>query len=168
MPKSPTESLITPDSSVTEVNVGIICACLPTFPAFVERYGPHTFGSLISTLLSYNLFRRSKRNSGSSGHKKYVDPSPWSPRNRSDDIALEGSEYAKLTSDGNIVSIQENTHNKTAIHESHSITKAGDLNRDVEAWPGHDELLIKIQPTYPVAMRVPRRDVYERESVIRD
>ncbi len=167
MLRPPTDILITPDSSVTEVNVGIICACLPTFPAFFERYGPRTFGSLFNTLLSYTPFRLSERGSASSGHRKYVDPSSWSAGNRSDDIVLEGSEYAKLTSDGKLVSIQDKTKNKTASHQSHSFTKASHLAQDVEAWPGHGEVIREFQPTYPVAMNVPRRDEYERESVIR-
>ena len=159
-------SLIIPNSSVTEVNVGIICACLPTFPAFVERHGPRTFGSFISALLSYIPSRPSKKSSGSSGHRNYVDSS-WSPGKRSDDIVLEGSKYAKLTSDGNSVSIQDKPENKIANHQSHSFTKASDLTQDVEMWPGHGEVLREFQPNYPVAMHVPRRDIYERVSMVR-
>ena len=162
-------SLITPNSSITEVNVGIICACLSTFPACVERHRPHTFGSLGSSLLSSIPSRLSKRSPGSSGHRHYVESS-ISTRKRSDDIVLEGSEYAKLASDGNPVSIQDDIENKIANHQSRSSSKASNMTQDDKVWPGHGKVLRESQPRYPVAMHLwclPRRDIYERESVIR-
>ena len=119
-------------TSVTEVNVGIICACLLTFPAFLERHGPRTFGSLINILLSYTPFRLSERSSSSSSNKKRVKSSSWSPKNQSDEIVLRGSEYAKVNSDGNSISIRDKESTRTANHETPSLTKAGGSKRDVE------------------------------------
>ena len=63
-----------------------------------------------------------------------------------DNIVLEGSKYAKLTSDGNLVRIPDETQNKVAIHQSHPFTKASDLTQDVEMWPGQGEVPREFQP----------------------
>ncbi len=152
--------------SLTEVNVGIICSCLLTFPAFLERHGPRSFGSFLNMLLSYSPFRRWERSPGASSNRKFINSATWSPGNRSDEIVPDGSGYAKLNNDGHAIRVQDITRNRTADRQSQISSKAGDTNQDVEAWPGNDGILMDFQPTYPVAVHIPRRDAYERESKV--
>lgn len=44
-----------PTFSILELDIGMICACLLAFPAFIDRYGP----GLLNRLRSYSNLRRS-------------------------------------------------------------------------------------------------------------
>lgn len=140
---------MTHDPSVTEVNVGIICACLLTSPAFLKRHGSRTFGSLMKSLLSYAPFRRSKGGSGASSNKKYPNSIKWSPGNRSNEMAPNESEYAKLGSDGNAIRIQDTTGNGSVDGQSQRLSSEGDRYQDVEAWPGNDSILMEFPANIP-------------------
>lgn len=153
--------------AVTEVNVGIICACLLTFPAFLERHRPRTFSSLINTLRPYSPFRKSERSSGASSNRKYFNPPSRSRGNRSDEIGPDGSDHAKLNSDGNAIPIQDITRNRTADQQFRLSSKASDSTQDLEAGPGNGKTSMDFQPIYPVPVHVPRRDASERETMFR-
>ena len=39
--------------STLEINIGLLCACLVAFPAFLDRYWPHSLHHYVSRLTSY-------------------------------------------------------------------------------------------------------------------
>ena len=81
------------------MNVGIICSCLLTFPAFLERYGAHGLGSFISKLVSLSSSWRSEiRNRFGTYH---------SSRNRSKQSnEMSEDDHSQLNANANMIRMQ--------------------------------------------------------------
>ncbi len=111
-----TDILLSLDLSVIEVNIGIVCSCLLSFPAFFDRYGLD-FGSLISRLKSLTTSWHSEKKYASDGSRRTRS----SPANRSDEASM--NEYTKLKGESNVIEIQRTFDVAVSIG-------------DVENWPG--------------------------------
>ena len=151
-------------SSVSEVNLGIICACLLTFPAFLERHKPRVFVSYMTNLVSHSPSNRGESHSGTNITRKGFK---WYQKNQSDEIALDANEYAKLDGGSSGMKAQSIIRSGNSNFDHHTFLKTNDLNEDLEAWPDGRGQQEAFQPSYPAAVHVPKRDAYERESVIR-
>ena len=149
--------------SVSEVNVGIICACLLTFPTFLERHKPRSFGSVMTKLVPHSLSKRGESHSGTPNSRKGFR---WYQRNQSDEIALDANEHAKLESGSSASKAQGTMKSGSSNFEHHTFLQTNDSNEDLEAWPSGRGQQEAFQPSYPVAVHVPKRDAYERESVV--
>ena len=91
--------LLSLDLSVIEVNIGIVCSCLLSFPTFFERHRLD-FGSSMYRLKSLASLRRSEKNYASDGSRRTLS----SLANRSDEIGM--NEYTKLKEENNKIEMQ--------------------------------------------------------------
>lgn len=88
---------LTSFARILEINVGIICASLLTFPAFLERHGPKSlgssFGRLLSRISTWLEQRFSRLHSSRSGNTAFKPD-----RNPAQNLPLDprASEYARL------------------------------------------------------------------------
>lgn len=56
--------MVLTSTSVIEVNIGLVCACLLALPPFFSRYGPRRFGWFLDRLASRLLSRLGKKTTG--------------------------------------------------------------------------------------------------------
>lgn len=123
--------------SVIEVNVGIICACSLTLPAFIERHGLHDFGSSVTRLIPSLSYRRRGQSTGTyktEGHSQTVRGSQG---NYSDDIELDDHEHSELNERDRVRTTKYSMTGKVSDHQYSPTFKANISNEDVEVWPGN-------------------------------
>ena len=127
-PRTLERHLLSFSFSVIEVNIGIVCSCLLSFPAFLDRHS-HVFGSLLSRLKSLtpswhlrkdHVFDRSKMSLSSRA-------------NRSDELGLD--EYTALKGE----------NDKIERHRTFDVTVS---NNDVDRLPGASEPTTFASPEY--------------------
>ncbi|KAK0508024.1 hypothetical protein JMJ35_009913 [Cladonia borealis] len=149
--------------SVIEVNVGIICACLLTFPTFLERHKPRSFASLMTRLVPHSLSKQGESHSGTPISRKGFR---WYQKNQSDEIALDANGHAKLDSGSSASKAQGTMKSESPNLGHHTFLQTNGSIEDLEAWPHGRGQQDAFQTSYPVAVHVPKRDAYERESVV--
>ncbi len=81
------------------MDIGLICACLLAFPAFIDRYGP----TLMTRLRSYPIFGRSASRGTSAPTKEET------PNGNGKVIKYGNNEYAKLTEETNVMMMHDIT-----------------------------------------------------------
>ena len=134
------------------------------FPAFFERHKPRILASFVTKLASYSL---AKRREGYGGIRVSRKGFRWTQRNQSDEIGLDANVHAKLDSGSSASKAQSTIKSRGSNFEHPTFLKMNDSNEDIEAWPNSREQQEAFQHSYPAAVHVPKRDAYERESVLR-
>ena len=114
--------------SVIEVNIGIVCSCLLSFPAFWDRHGVN-FGSLLSRLKSLTHLWHSKKDYAFNGSKMNLP----TRAKRSDESGL--NEYIELNGKNNRVGMQR----------TFDVTVSDD---DIDRLPGTSESTTFAPPEY--------------------
>ena len=100
------------------MDIGLICACLLAFPAFIDRYGP----CFMYRLRSYTIFRRtatreisaSTEQAGTSGNVK--------------NLRYGSNEYAKLAGGTSVVMMHD--IGPETIDRSYHSSHRGDFGRE--------------------------------------
>ncbi|KAL9582818.1 MAG: hypothetical protein Q9212_003072 [Teloschistes hypoglaucus] len=153
--------------SVLEVNVGIICASLLAFPAFLDRYNKLKLPTSLRKLLS--SFSSLRRKSTTSHDVLGVDkPAADLQKSRSGEIMLKADNYAWLAKKKNSTETTPSTTLAKTSNREWTPSNSVDTKHDdsLELVDSRGQLALQTSYPDPPAAHVSARDAYERTNSI--
>ncbi|KAH8650551.1 hypothetical protein BGZ60DRAFT_192892 [Tricladium varicosporioides] len=120
--------------AIIEVNVGLMCACMLVFPAFLKHYWPKRINKYFARVIPYRFTKKETSFvtvSGLSSGKRSYPGQEWSSRNFSDGVNLSAPEPEFSTTATNTTELHDLGPNKK--------TKDPEEQRNYEAYLSCDD-----------------------------